>query len=425
LSHHYPTSAPLPPPHGFPWTRTLNGKPISQSTADGYVKELKKYVTPNIRTLLYDYAHWNAEKAGWYNQPWLANLQEPIRGAYKGLQFPPNALPGQSQSMTTFVMTYYDHRAAASLGRVWGATAMNPVPALKKNAAQFDEGSVIVKLATNTLTGSEWPAMKGAAQLQLYTDPSGECAANELFPVSFFQLDIVVKDSIASPETQWVYTCLVFDNRHTCAEAPDGKCADAWDQMVPFGAMWGNDPRADSGYPTRLSQTWINPAFKDSYAVATLGWNGRLAGPNDGAVQPVSVNGKTVTLADSSCLSCHGSAEFPMKSFLVPAPAGNETNKEKDQDQMPPPIIANGVLVSYAPSSPQWDRWFQSRNGSTAMDEGSIALDYDMVYAIKSLPAWAEATHQDKALQLPALLLAMEAKRRGFPANALQYHGRP
>ena len=61
---------------------------------------------------------------------------------------------------------------------------------------------------------------------------------------------------------------------------------------MPLGAMWGNDPNVKSpqgcdylkpgGCPA-LAQTWINPVAP-LYSKETLGWGGRLSGPNDGSV---------------------------------------------------------------------------------------------------------------------------------------------
>ena len=46
-----------------------------------------------------------------------------------------------------------------------------------------------------------------------------------------------------------------------------------------------------------------------------------------------------------------------------------------------------------APGSPDWFRWFQDRLGTQPMDAntGSIATDFDMVFAFKTLPTWWEA----------------------------------
>ena len=46
----------------------------------------------------------------------------------------------------------------------------------------------------------------------------------------------------------------------------------------------------------------------------------------------------------------------------------------------------------WAPGSAQWMRWFQSSPGNQPMDRGTIAFDYDMVFAFKSLPVWQKAT---------------------------------
>jgi hypothetical protein len=98
--------------------------------------------------------------------------------------------------------------------------------------------------------------MQGAQQWTLYistnaTKNRGPSAPPELDPTSFFQFDIIVKDSQSAPQTGWVFSTLVYDK--------DAPGANFWDKMVPLGAMWGNDPQATSpGQP--LMQNWINPA---------------------------------------------------------------------------------------------------------------------------------------------------------------------
>ena len=37
-------------------------------------------------------------------------------------------------------------------------------------------------------------------------------------------------------------------------------------------------------------------------------------------------------------------------------------------------------------------RWFQNRSGDVPQDEGTIALDYDILAAFRVFPAWEEAT---------------------------------
>jgi hypothetical protein len=80
-------------------------------------------------------------------------------------------------------------------------------------------------------------------------------------------------------------------------------------------------------------------------------------------------------------MSCHGPAEVPLRSFILPSPspAGKPGA---------PTFTANGVMVLNPPGSAAWNQWFQDRNGSTPQDQGTVAVDYDMVLAFKSIPAW-------------------------------------
>jgi hypothetical protein len=194
--------------------------------------------------------------------------------------------------------------------------------------------------------------------------------------------------------------------------------------MVPLGAMWGNDPQATSpGQP--LMQNWINPAAP-AYSKMTLGWGGRLSGPNDGAVNDAVIDGPTPVvspgLPSSSCMSCHSVAEWPMKSFLLPVytesklfPDPQFSNSDY-QIMWPPgsPAVKDGV--------PQWMHWFQSRPGTEPADPGTVAFDYDMVFTFKSLRAWQSAQPTTGG----AAPLAESPRAGARPAPpADSYSGRP
>jgi hypothetical protein len=117
-----------------------------------------------------------------------------------------------------------------------------------------------------------------------------------------------------------------------------------------------------------LTENWINPNAP-KYSTQTLGWGGRLSGPNDGATNDIQVGDQVMKNApDSSCMSCHGPAEWQPKehkmiSFLLPS-YPNPT---------PPPSFKvcgpNGEYIcSPAPGSTDWMRWFQSRPGTQPQD---------------------------------------------------------
>ncbi|MFC5570989.1 hypothetical protein ACFPN1_13055 [Lysobacter yangpyeongensis] len=460
-SYAYPAETPPPPPGGYPWTQSLKGQPITPQTAGAYVDLLKQYIGDDMVRLLSDPrmegqpSAWDPAKLGWYNQPWLAPIRDGIHGTYMGSScFSPVLFPksGLKSPFTTYVLVFYNDVAGRSLQRVWGSTSMSPD--LSNNMPQFDEGSIIVKAAFSTADAATWPPMQGALPWTIYT-PAFDCDSQSFastpsqFAVNFFQFDIIVKDSQAAPKTGWVFSTLTFDN--SVAASTGTPAGDAWQRMVPLGAMWGNDPQATkAGDP--LLENWINPAAP-LYATETLGWGGRLSGPNDGAQQNppyvictgagcdpkatckdpstcklVDVGGPN--LAMSSCMSCHGVSQYAMASFLLPTPLAKISATGQ-----PVPASSQGNLVFFEEGSADWMRWFQSRPGTQPQDPNNrqvlAAADYAMNFPFKSLQYWAKEVcinqgNPDKApacsaLNNPTKALLMQELREAEQTN---YQGR-
>jgi hypothetical protein len=417
LSYNYP-SALAPVPSDPPWRRAIGNAQITTANAGAYVAALKDNVAQDMRLLLTNSSNWKAPALGWYNEPWTGYLREATHGMYVGSSpFPPTLFNGSglTKPFTTYVLTFYDRRAAHSLYNVWGATAS--APTIETSAAQFAESSVVIKAAFTTANADVWPVMKGAQQWMLYISTNatldrGADAPPQLNATSLFQFDIIVKDPQSAPQTGWVFSTLVYDK--------DAPGTDFWDKMVPLGAMWGNDPQATApGQP--LTQNWINPAAP-AYAKMTLGWGGRLSGPNDGAVNDaildLPVPQVAPNLPSSSCMSCHSVAEWPMQSFLLPT--------SSDPQQFAPNGCVNSdYLVMWPPGStgetsnhsPRWMHWFQSRSGIEPADAGTAAFDYDMVFTFKSLTAW-----QSVQTTTPTVSFGAAARRR---VPMMNYSGRP
>ncbi len=100
----------------------------------------------------------------------------------------------------TRVLTYYDPRAAFTVGAVWGKTAIQPD--ITTDATQFSEGSIVVKAVMTSASGDDWPVIEGAAPWPVYF--AAEKAANStpqplLTTIHLFQFDIIVKDTAAAP----------------------------------------------------------------------------------------------------------------------------------------------------------------------------------------------------------------------------------
>jgi hypothetical protein len=211
-----------------------------------------------------------------------------------------------------------------------------------------------------------------------------------------------------------VFTTLVYDSR-----VP----GDAWDKMIPLGAQWGNDPQATQpGQP--LTENWNNPNAP-LYATQTLGWGGRLSGPNDGARNNIAINGKVLlNEPDSSCMSCHSTAQWnspqhKMVTFLLPSFATNSPPGFQlcGNNGQPDPNGSN--ICSPAVASTAWMKWFQNRPGTQPMDMGSVATDFDEVLSFKSLRYWWQSIAPPGA-PMPML---METPSHGVRFN--QYTGAP
>lgn len=414
LNHDYPTQLD-PVTESYPWQKVTNVGQITTNNALDYVLALKAYVTKDMRALINNPNMPNSKD--WYQSIWLGTEREPIHGVYVGSGFPAGTLTGQDIDITTYVYTLYNKRAAKTLGDIWGRTLESALaPTISDSTTQYGEGSVIVKFAFVTACGSDWSPMSGTSSWQIYapinasngtakseksecnsTQGNGSSTEPVLTNVYLMQFDIIVKDSVAAPDTGWVFSTLVYDKT-----APGN---DTWDKMVPLGATWGGDTGIVNVKPEALippvtvneslEQNWINLKAPE-YSRSTLGWDGRLSGPNDGAVVTPAWTADRYYhqgLASAGCLGCHSSAQYPMTSFLLP------TTTYPPQTKQAPLSSDNSTnsLVLYVPGSDGWMRWFQSNNGLTPMGPNDnaggkpVALDYDMVTAFKAIPMWRAA----------------------------------
>ena len=392
LSHNYPdTAAPIINP---PWQKALNGQPISSSNTFAYMDSLKNAVAANVIPFFTKHSTWTSAKYGWFNEPWVGSEREAILGAYLGNGNPSHMFTTLNEDEAGYALVLYDSTAAYTVGKIWGKTGEKIN--LKNNAAQFKEGSIIVKLAFSNINYPAWPVMQGAQTFSVYdTIPTKENPKKgyQVRKVSFFQMDIIVKDSKTSPKTGWVYSTFVYDK--------DAAGASFWDKMVPLGAMWGDDPGINSPitppYP-KLQETVIN-AKAPTYSKETLGWGGRLSGPNDGAVTQVAKNVDTKkvykNLASSSCMSCHSPAQDNFNSFLLPGP-----------------FPSSDTLGVYTPGSPKWNLWFRNNYGTVPFDAGQVAMDYDMVMAFKSVSDYNAAHSSSQAQLLTSHFKAIKRFRR-------------
>lgn len=378
------------------------GVALTQENAAAYVDALKKFIQSDIQGLINNPLTWTPAQAGWFDMPWQAHGsllpngeidpesgREAILGSYTGQILQPNTFEKPWQPKVAFqnhAVVYYNPVAGAMLGKVW----KNPF-APNLAAAQFPEGSIVVKVEAATLTPEQWSPLEGSTVSYAYRpttasliDPKQKVKKAEIVPMYFSQMAVKIKDSVASPETGWVFVGFTYDK--------NAKGSTVWDKAVAAGAMWGNDPQyaripnGNGGKP--LQQTWINPNAP-KFVRGSLGWGGRLAGPMD-----VGRRHNVITVSGSryqgdqgfpatSCISCHSAAQVPFVANLYPSP-----NLIFPEDSLQ-------TFLFYDPGSPQWAQWFQNRPGNVALSgkgrEGIFAIDYDMLLTFALGTAIAEA----------------------------------
>ena len=378
FNYDYPTN--YIKPKSMPWQERLKGKPLTKDKAHEYVLALKKHISASVKDFVIDPEKWNnSSQKGWYSMLWAGEEvpktgwegRDSIYGTYTGQIMSKEVYSkfGLKVNIRNHAAIYYDETAAYTLNKVWQKCDKNIkecIPSVNNNEAQFKEGAIVIKSAGVTATPEQWPVLEGAAKWKIFRKPFNlngtiEDSEPKVTDIRVGIFDIIVKDSIASPETGWVFTTLVYDK--------DAEGENAWDRMVPLGAMWGNDPLVNSAKnPTQeLTENYINPDAP-AWTKVTLGYGGRMSGPFDIAVKyNVIVDDKPVkSLRSSSCLSCHGTTSYiddisSMQTFFYPA---------RDYSNTP--------WVMHTPGSSQWNEWFQNKWGDVpqSKEKNAIALDY-------------------------------------------------
>ncbi|MGF1683720.1 hypothetical protein [Photobacterium minamisatsumaniensis] len=240
---------------------------------------------------------------------------------------------GTDQS-TMWAVAIYNSTAAYTLGQIWQSDGTVNIPT---DDITFFEGAVIAKPLFNTSTVAQLPVLKNMPAwnanisepefCSCKPESGSECTLveeSQQCPRSYaqwgdvrlLQFDIAVKDSRA-PETNWVYGTFVADG------IDKADVSEPWGRISLLGLMWGNDTPPEGelaySYPNNPRENgfaeeviiWETVDSLNSYGgsadmrqMGHLGCNQRLNGPADNA--------------NSSCMSCHGTASVPDKNQATP-----------------------------------------------------------------------------------------------------------
>lgn len=202
----------------------------------------------------------------------------------------------------TWAVGFYNEIGATTFAKVFKEPCQPDL-----TGVLFPVGTVSFKLLFSTVSDDKVPYLKSAPTWDADIDRVVAHKTTRVHQeVHLVQVDIAVRDPRAGT-SGWVFGTFVYN--------ADVASTDPWRRLTPVGLMWGNDANAEIDQPVK--QSVVNADLKGvTYGWTNrmvMGWQGRLNGPLDNL--------------NSSCLSCHGSAQFP-RSFLL----GNVPSRAIDPD---------------------------------------------------------------------------------------------
>ncbi|UYK76673.1 hypothetical protein NG825_20090 [Xanthomonas sacchari] len=348
LSQDYPQQPPSGP---LPAFFQKLPKPLSNNFEAwrGYADAVKAYcLEGNVES---DWYVQNNKVRRWYHAPWqhYGPLgREGVHGLTKEAQIQVKQLaPTQLTTGQTFAVGIYNDVGAYTFGQVW-KDPQNPDPSFTTKPNTFRDGTVVCKALFADVDLSQVPFLQNPVLWNAWVTNSFKSADRAFKQVALIQMDFAVRDSRV-PGTGWIFGTFQYNG------AVSGK--PGWQNLVPVGVMFGNDPQntGDDYTNKQPTQTRINPRILQSAINANvkelppthLGWNGRLNGPVDNPI--------------SSCMSCHMTAESPQLSPMNPT--------FQAPDKVPPV------------GSKEWMRWFQNIPAGQPFDAAAKSTDYSLQLA--------------------------------------------
>ncbi|MCW0377696.1 hypothetical protein NB697_000542 [Xanthomonas sacchari] len=348
LSQDYPQQPPSGP---LPAFFQKLPKPLSNNFEAwrGYADAVKAYcLEGNVES---DWYVQNNKVRRWYHAPWqhYGPLgREGVHGLTKEAQIQVKQLaPTQLTTGQTFAVGIYNDIGAYTFGQVW-KDPQNPDPSFTTKPNTFRDGTVVCKALFADVDLSQVPFLRNPVLWNAWVTNSFKSADRAFKQVALIQMDFAVRDSRV-PGTGWIFGTFQYNG------AVSGK--PGWQNLVPVGVMFGNDPQntGDDYTNKQPTQTRINPRILQSAINANvkelppthLGWNGRLNGPVDNPI--------------SSCMSCHMTAESPQLSPMNPT--------FQAPDKVPPV------------GSKEWMRWFQNIPAGQPFDAAAKSTDYSLQLA--------------------------------------------
>ncbi|MGF6900372.1 hypothetical protein P3T22_001621 [Paraburkholderia sp. GAS348] len=259
--------------------------------------------------------------APWWITPWMdvgRTGREPLLGLTTERSPDPGDLsPNSAGGLQTLAIGWYNAEGAVSLGEVFRDPCDPKIPMIPGGARwTFKDQTASFKFLFTTASIGEVKYLIGAPTVQAMI--SGQKTLLRLL-----QVDVAVRDPRAA-DTSWVFGTFVWIG------PPKGD--GLFDNLVPVGLMWGNDPGSQaeklSEFAT-LHQSELNSALAGQvWQAGGSGWSerpfpgfqGRLNGPAD--------NWR------SSCMACHAAAQYPRNQTLGAPPRGIKATDQISPQQI-------------------------------------------------------------------------------------------
>jgi len=339
LSQNYPAQKPADAPPPFLSTKF-------KSDWKSYMIQVRDYCFEGNTDVDFRVEH-NKTRA-WFHMPWQdygPAGREGIHGLTKEAQVQKQQLASSQTYVNgqTVAVGFFNDPGGYTIGQVW-ADHSNPDPSKSSRPNGFPIGTVIFKLLFVDVPPAQVASLANPKQWQAYVDtcykapcnpqnPSDTSNPRVLKQVSLIQMDIAVRTDDPEAPTGWLFGTFQYNGALNQANA--------WENLVPVGLMWGNDSAIKDNVNTQTSfttppdKTKINTRLKETVIndgpelpPTHLGWNGRLNGPVDNPI--------------SSCMSCHMTAQFPSYAPLNPS-------------------FQSTYKYAYKPTGDAfWMRWFQN-----------------------------------------------------------------
>jgi hypothetical protein len=292
----------------------------------------------------------------WYHMPWQ-HYGPQAREGFHGLtqEAPVKALqlaPTQTDTNTGAVAVgFYNDVAALTIQEVW----KDHYHPNHSHNMSFKNGSVLFKILFVTLPEDiavkQVPWLVNGLWWDAFVCPDFHDAEDtdqmryrRQIKVALVQMDIMVRDDRAP--NGWIFGNFQYNGKMNKA--------DKWENLVPVGLMWGEDPNDTTNFsnakPTRtiinpkLVETIINPDSNELPATH-LGWNSRLNGPVDNPM--------------SSCYSCHSTSEYPANLPMSP-------------------LFNDSLSAACPPGSAGWMYWFRNLKCGEPFTPKSHSMDFSL-----------------------------------------------